>query len=91
MFLPPEDEPFRVRWSSPVIPTVIERTSERLHVVAQGRTMAVCLGGRSVDRDARFGPATIQLQSWPPNDRSRIDSSYLFLRELAINGLIVVV
>jgi ribosomal protein L16 Arg81 hydroxylase len=85
--LPPEDQPFRVRWSDSRKPR-IEGTNGEVHVFAQGRRWRFASAASQLIEMLATGQplsmADLAIQQIDPQ------TVRTFVRELAINGLIVV-
>jgi ribosomal protein L16 Arg81 hydroxylase len=86
--LPPEGEPFQVRWSSARLPH-LERVNEEVHVTAQGRRWRFASAATPLLEGLVSGqPLSVRDLS---NDALDPQTVRAFLRELASNGLIAVV
>ena len=86
--LPPEGETFHVQWSSARQPA-IERTNQELRVVAQGRRWRFASAAAPVIELLATGrPHSVADLSAQGLDPATVR---IFLRELATNGLIIVV
>ena len=73
--LPPESEPFQVRWSSARLP-VIERAADEVHVDGPRPALALRGGSGSVARTARTGDRVADREICPARSRSRHGSRF---------------
>ena len=86
--LPPEGEPFQVRWSSARLPH-LERVDDEIHVTSQGRRWRFASAAAPLLEGLVSGqPLAVGDLS---NDALDPQTVRAFVRELASNGLIVVV
>jgi hypothetical protein len=86
--LPPESEPFRVRWSSSRLPA-IEHAGAEVHIVAQGRRWRFAMAAAPLLELLASGQPSAMSDCF--NQGLDPQTARMFIRELVTNGLVVVV